>query len=331
MHELEISSVEKATIIARDSQGQEYRVDVDEASLARLKRNHSSENATKASPREIQTLLRSGLSVAEVSAMTGASDEQIDRYAGPVLAEREYVITTAQTLPAFSHVETSEDASLFGDIVTERLEIVDARDRDWTAWKNEEGRWFLKLTFRVSGLDRDARWIFDGKRQTVTPQNDEAKLLSTAGTFTPAASPSLRAVPDRVELSNDAARAPGIESSIVELETPGSVTPLLVDVETDSVVNSVDTIDLLEALRRRRSQSDDAPAWLRDDVSARTAPIDELFEDSLDIPLDDSTTEDFTSQPVFPLSNTGGHKRNRPTMPKWNDIVSETKSDDDLI
>jgi hypothetical protein len=322
MHELEISSVERATIIAHDSEGQEYRVSVDEASLARLKRNQTNESASKVSPREIQALLRSGLSSAEVSAMTGATDEQIDRYATPVLAEREYVITTAQTLPAFGHVETSDDPSLFGEIVAERLEIVDARDREWTAWKSEEGRWFLKLTFSVAGVERDARWIFDGKRHSVTPQNDEAKLLSTAGSFNPPASPTLRAVPDRVEVS---------ESSIVELETPGESTPLLVDVETESVVSSVDTIDLLEALRRRRSQSDDAPAWLRDDVAARTAPVDELFEDSLDIPFDHASTEDFSSQPVFPLSSTGGHKRNRPTMPKWNEIVSETKSDDDLI
>jgi hypothetical protein len=66
MPDLEISAVDKMTIVALDESGTEYRVTVDEATLARLKRSATSASEARVSPREIQTLLRSGLSNAEV-------------------------------------------------------------------------------------------------------------------------------------------------------------------------------------------------------------------------------------------------------------------------
>ena len=329
MPDLEISAVDKMTIVALDESGTEYRVTVDEATLARLKRSATSGSEARVSPREIQTLLRSGLSNAEVGHMTGATQDQVEKYAGPILAEREYVVTTAQTLPAFAHVETSSDESLFGEIITERLDSVDARERAWTAWKDDDGRWILKLTFTVSGVERDARWNFDAKRAHALPVNDEANKLSTPGTFENSFAPTLRAVPEQASV--DALRTTTSEIPVPEV-TDGSTTTSVFVEETEAVITSIDPENVLEALRKRRNSSEDAPAWLREDVSARTAPVEELFQDSLDINIDDTDeNEQLSSAPVFPLSSTGGHKRNRPQMPKWNDIVSETKSDDDLI
>jgi hypothetical protein len=330
MPDLEITTVEKTTIVAVDDSGQEFHIHVDETSLARLKRAATAASAVRVSPREIQALLRSGLSHAEVSAMTGASDEQLERYAGPVLAEREYVVTTAQTLPAFAHIETTSDDTTFGTIIAERLDSVEARERGWTSWKDDEGRWILKLTFSISGTERDARWIFDPKRAHVLPFNDEANKLSTPGTFETANIPALRAVPERLDVA--LAQSEAVENPVPEVVEAGQATSVLIEDTSDAIVTNIDSEDLLEALRRRRNSSEDAPAWLREDVSARTAPVDELFLDSLEFTVDDEADEaPSTSGPIYPLSSTGGHKRNRPTMPKWNDIVSETKSDDDLI
>jgi hypothetical protein len=213
MHELEISSIEKSAIIAVDESGAQYRVEVDETSLARLKRFATASNAQRVSPKEIQSLLRSGLSNDEVMALTGASPEQIERYATPVLAEREYVITTSQTLPAFGHVETTHDAITFGELVAERLELAEVRNREWTAWKSEDGKWMLKLSFTASGVDRDARWVFDGKRATVIPANTEAERLSAAGSFEVPSTPSLRVVPDHISVENCPAPRPKKQSS----------------------------------------------------------------------------------------------------------------------
>ncbi len=331
MNELHVSSVDANIIIAVDSEGEEFRLPVDEATLARLKRNTSSDSTPKASPREIQTHLRAGLSPIEVSALIGATSEQIERYAAPILAEREYVISTAQTLPAFLHVESTGDQTLFGPLIDERLGFVDARDMTWTAWKNEGGEWILKLTFMASGAERDARWVFDAKRQSVTPHNDEAARLSHPGTFDSSALvPSLRAVTGSIPIVSIA----DSEVPTQAFEEEPDPAPLFVERQEPSVAPaSNNTANLLEALRKRRRESDSAPAWLRDDISARTAPVEEIFQDSLDLPsglLDSSEVEQTDSGAVFPL-NTGSHKRNRPAMPSWDEIVSETKSEDDLL
>ncbi len=332
MNELHVSSVDANTIIAVDGEGEEFRVPVDEATLARLKRNTSSESGPRVSPREIQTQLRSGLSAAEVSALTGASLEQIERYAAPILAEREYVVTAAQTFPAFSHIEHTQDATLFGELIDERLALVDAREVSWTAWKNDGGEWILKLTFVSSGAERDARWTFDGKRQSVNPHNDEAARLSHAGTFdTSALVPSLRAVTGSIPIVSET------PATAVLFDIDEGAEILTDSVATDSSAgeegHTGSTEDLLEALRRRRRESESAPAWLREDVAARTAPVEEIFQDSLDVSdglFDSAEFDQSDSGSVFPL-NTSSHKRNRPAMPSWEEIVSETKSDDDLL
>ncbi|MBK5238514.1 MAG: hypothetical protein JJE28_05310, partial [Actinomycetales bacterium] len=86
------------------------------------------------------------------------------------------------------------------------------------------------------------------------------------------------------------------------------------------------TADLLEALRRRRGESDVTPAWLRE----------ELTNSDVQGPLDPDH-EDTTPQPLFtePITRdaaqrTGSHaRRERTSMPSWDEIVFGTRSDDD--
>lgn len=328
VQDLSISSVENSTIHALNDEGVEFRIHVDEASLARLKKT-SSRSDVRLSPREIQTYLRSGLSVAEVAAMTGATLEHVERYAGPIVAERDYVITTAQSSSAFAHVASSEDTTTFGALIISRLEIAEARDSAWTAWKNDAGTWVIKLTFTVGAIERDARWEFDAKRTALTALNDEAVRLSSAGAFDVPVAPTLRAVDIAVEVTDL------VDDTIIVEEVIVLDTEQLINVEP----SAPDPEDVLAALRRRRRESEAAPAWLKEDVSSRTAPVEGLIEDSVDISLESFDTEDGVetpdssapSGPVYPTSTTGGHRRNRAAMPSWDEIMQDTHSDDDLI
>lgn len=314
MRELIVSGVENSTVVAVNDEGVEYRVPIDDATLARLRRSGST-SEVRVSPKEIQAQLRLGLSTAEVAALTGATVEHIERYAGPIVAERDYIVSTAQSTPAFASNDFTEEETSFGDLIISRLELVDARQSTWTAWKNESGVWIVKLTFTVSDIERDARWEFDPKRAHLAPHNDEATRLSTAGQYEVPNAPGLRAV----------SRPVAVE------DLPASELPPLPSEEPAAPAAE----DVLDALRRRRRESDDAPAWLKEDMSARTAPVEEIFEDSLDIPLDNFDNDGFVDEPglgeVFPLSNTGSQKRKRSAMPSWTDIVSDTHTDDDLI
>lgn len=322
VQDLIISSVDNSTVVAVNDDGVEFRIPIDEATLARLKRTAAA-NEVRVSPRDIQAQLRLGLSTAEVAALTGATVEHVERYAGPIVAERDYVVSTAQATPAFEHIDTAEDSTSFGDLIASRLELVDARNVMWTAWKNEDGVWVVKLTFSVADIERDARWEFDLKRSHIAPASDEAQRLSASGTFEPVGVPALRAV-DRPALVEVLTEIAPVEDATL---TASDLPPLD---EIDMTAPAAE--DVLDALRRRRRESEDAPAWLRDDVSARTAPVAEIFEDSLDIPLDNFETDGLDDDlHVFPTSDTGGHKRKRPAMPSWNDIVSDTRADDELI
>ena len=317
MQELSISGVENSTVVAVNDDGDEFRVPIDEATLARLRRSNSS-SEVRVSPRDIQAQLRQGLSTSEVAALTGATVEHIERYAGPIVAERDYIVTTAQATPAFASNDFTEEETSFGSLILSRLDIVEARNSAWTAWKDESGTWIVKLTFTVSDVERDARWEFDPKRSHLAASNDEARRLSSAGEFEVQGATALRAV----------SRPVAVE------DLPASELPPLVDVDAEPPA----TEDILEALRRRRRQNEDAPTWLKEDMSARTAPVEELFEDSLDIPLDNFENDGFddnqdlgASGEVFPMSNTGSQRRKRSAMPSWNEIVSDTHTDDDLI
>ena len=71
-------------------------------------------------PREIQARIRGGESLEEVAQAAGVSVEQIDAYAGPVLAEREHAATLARTSQVRRHRESGVQR-LLGEVVADAL------------------------------------------------------------------------------------------------------------------------------------------------------------------------------------------------------------------
>ena len=63
------------------------------------------------SPRDIQTHIRAGLSADEVAALLGARVEDVARFEGPVLAEREHVVGQALAVPVLLGAELEPDVA----------------------------------------------------------------------------------------------------------------------------------------------------------------------------------------------------------------------------
>jgi hypothetical protein len=84
------------------------------------------------------------------------------------------------------------------------------------------------------------------------------------------------------------------------------------------------TADLMAALRKRRSENQDAPSWLAEAASAE-APSSKRPGS-----ITDELAEMQNTQPVK-RSRTGSTRRQRAQMPTWDEIVFGTKVDDDLI
>lgn len=128
------------------------------------------------SPREIQTRIRRGESPQSVADSAGVPLEQIDGFAGPVLAEREFMCEQARkTTIRRKHVGGT--GILLGTLVTENISTRGGvpEDAAWDAWRREDGRWNVVVTPRDSAYP--ATFLFDVKSRYVVPADEFAHDL----------------------------------------------------------------------------------------------------------------------------------------------------------
>lgn len=361
MRELKIVDVDNSTLIVVHPDGEEFRVSVDAASLARLRGARSGNESVRVSPKDVQAHIRAGMSADEVAALTGASLDFISRFEGPVLAEREFIINAALAIQtqATVNLDTGETSSAFGALIHSRLQELAATTVRWASWKEPDGSWVVKLEFVASDIDHDARWAFEPRKHALSPLNSDAATLSHRGDLSTGIIPRLRAVGvgearvsaadsgrdamDSRDLTNGSladglAKVSHLEFAVTsqEFTYETNVFVGIADLSSDNVpqarlTNAVETgtsptADLLEALRRRRGESDVTPAWLRDELSAAASQE-----------LDVSGLQDTTPQPLFTdtpvregTQRTGSHtRRERTSLPSWDEIVFGTRSDED--
>ncbi len=332
MREMKVIDVDGTDLIVANPEGEEFRVPVDETSLRRLRHSRISDEGPRVSPKDIQAHLRSGLSTEEISALTGATSEYIQRFESPVLAEREYILNSAFSVPTQDSVmtDTGSLSSSFGTVITQRLTGLAATAQRWATWKEESGSWIIKLEFTAHDIEHDARWSFDSRKKTLTPVNSDASTLSQKGELSTGLIPKLRAVTtDTVAPLTNVEDAPAAQPL-------SAVQPA----QAEETQEHSPTADLLEALRKRRNQRESTPAWLKEEVSAATE-VDSISVDedtiiggvTVDIDAHIEFTEPFNVQSVNDDENPQDSKQvsrtNRPAMPSWDDIVFGTRSDDD--
>lgn len=344
MQDLRVIGVENGSLLVADDDGTRYRIDVDEVLHAGLRPTvNEVSSAHKLAPREIQAHIRSGMSAEDVAAITGVPLENIQRFEGPILAEREYVVETALSVPVHTALETDPLASgaTFGSVIRERLTDLDALGERWASWKELGAGWIVKLSFTANQIDHDARWRFDPKKLALDPMNNEAITLSQQGESTGVLIPRLRAVhpderqPDATRFDSgafDLSEASAPDASSRHEPAPMASTAPLPEIATE--MNQ--TADLLEALRRRRGEreaanfEDEAPTVSPSHPSTGTIRI-------VSVPLDDTTAMDdddpegkrkTAPQPTLPQA--GKSRKGRQAMPSWDEIVFGARPDDDL-
>jgi hypothetical protein len=351
MEELKVIGVEDGALLVASDEGTRFRLAIDEVMQSRLRQTSPAAGTErKLAPRDIQTHIRSGMSAEDVAAVTGAPLEYIQRFEGPVLAEREYVIESALNVAVHTAVETDPLAggATFGAVLRSRLAEMGAIGERWASWKETGGGWIVKLTFVAEQIERDARWSFDPKKSALAPLNGEAVSLSQQGDLPANLLPRLRAVP-LDELADagrfdsgafqtsqgDTGEATVIEAvsmvSIVEFDS--GLHSASHDSELDAApVGHHQTADLLEALRRRRGERD--PMDLEQEESMAAHPstgtvrlIDIPLETATDIPVvSKGTPSAGATRETGPL----GKRKGRATMPSWDEIVFGARPDDDL-
>jgi hypothetical protein len=350
MQELRVVAVEDGALVAVAGDGSRYRVEVDEVQIAQLRRARgaAAPAGRKVAPREIQAHIRAGMSAQDVATLTGAELDYVERFEGPVLAEREYIVESALNVAVRTAGDTDPaSGSSFGSVIRTRLADGGAQDERWAAWKDAETGWTVKLTFEAGAVEHDARWTFDPRTAALSPLNAEAVSLSQQGEMPPSLIPRLRAVDlgERQETGRFDSGAFRIEEG--DLDGPLIAAPRS---RAEDAVPMNQTADLLEALRRRRGERDSRPfapepepeqepepraairlvdvplAGLEDDSAIDLLDEAPADDDGIDIALAEDEQEPAPRQEGTAQA---GARRSRAAMPSWDEIVFGARTSDD--
>lgn len=354
MEQLKVIGIEEGVLVLATESGDRFSLAVDESLRAQLRRQQraTEPRAARPSPREIQTHIRAGLPAEQVAELLNIRIEDVARYEGPVLAEREHVVGQALAVPVLIGGELDPDAQpTFGNAVRSKLAEAGATGERWSSWREEATGWVVKLEFTANDVDHDARWAFDPRRSTLSPQNSDAVQLSRQGSLPEGLIPRLRALdaqpvkdssrfdsgafgPRRLpepetETEVDAAPAPETNGEQVVRDSSAAQEAAM-NRAPDATSTSPETADLLEALRRRRGQREPMPE--EGATPASHAPV-ALF-DALE-PDDSPRGEQPSQASEQPSAERGGdqpadngRRKGRTSMPSWDEIVFGARTED---
>lgn len=344
MEQLKVIGIEDGVLVLATESGDRFSLAVDETLRAHLRRTsrEPEARAVRASPRDIQAQIRAGLSAEEVASLLGIRTEDVARYEGPVLAEREHIVGQALAVPVLISGELDpESQPTFGSAVRAKLAEAGAVGERWTSWREQTG-WVVKLEFTASDVEHDARWSFDPRRSTLSPQNADATQLSRQGSLPEGLIPRLRAldsanVKDASRFDSGAfgpRRLPEADIDAPDVREPASpaVQQAAIKRAPAQGVTSTETADLLEALRRRRGQREAMPGE-GDSASPQSASSPVALFDALEPGYDDAEAgadeagDDEASAPE-PAPSENGRRKGRMSMPSWDEIVFGARTED---
>lgn len=194
MDELRVVRREDQSLIVAGEDGVEHRLIVDSSVFAELRHLHrQAAGGSRINPREIQALVRAGRTRGEIAELTGADENDIERYEEPVLAERRFVLQNAQAVPV--RTSPSEQAEQqFGSVIAERLIGLGARGVEWSSWRDEDAGWMIGLDFESHDVAHHAVWAFEHRKGVLSPLTPDAETLSRQGEVGDRLIPKLRAV-----------------------------------------------------------------------------------------------------------------------------------------
>lgn len=250
--------------------GAQYRLPITDALRAAVRRDRPQLEHLRSTaagflpPREIQSKVRAGMTAEEIATSAGITVEQVRRYEGPVLAEREFIAQQA----AATRVGRDSSSPTLGDLVTDRLAArgVDTTALAWDAARPDGHGWIVSVGFEVGGQDRLARWTFDHSAHALHALEDEARWLSETEIAD-------EPIPRR--------HLAAVRSTVFDVEADGSIRPVLdaVDARHPSEPTTAPSAEELAATALEETSS------LLDDLRGRRGvrqQVDLQDDDDLD-------------------------------------------------
>jgi len=128
--------------------------------------------------KELQARLRAGSSIEDLAREANWSYDKVERFAGPILQERAYILSVANSVVIKN--AGSRDAQTFSEVVTNRLAAngVSADSLNWNTHRRDDGQWVLRLNYPTSANygdgSGDAVWFFDMSKRLIVAEDDGA-------------------------------------------------------------------------------------------------------------------------------------------------------------
>ena len=197
------------------------------------------------SVKEIQRRLRAGDSFEQIARDGQITVDKVERFSGPIMQEREYILDRARELVMRKDVHRIE--MTFRDVVLAKLAPrgVDTDEVSWNTWRLADGTWHIELHYPNRDGNGVATWNFDLSRRALGATDDNgAWLIDEDAPARPASTGIIHsepAHPSRIETPRlDTPRVADVFEPVVE-EKPE--TPRLAVIrETPSAADSQDGI-----------------------------------------------------------------------------------------
>jgi DUF3071 family protein len=137
------------------------------------------EVASVLSPKEIQARIRAGASIEQVAESASVDISRVERFAHPVLLER----SRAAELATAAHPVLPDGPSVLTLLETVTAALIarglNPDSTNWDAWRNEDGRWTVQLSWQAGHSENAAHFRFTPGAHggTVTAFDDAASEL----------------------------------------------------------------------------------------------------------------------------------------------------------
>ena len=165
-----------------DAQGSEFTVRISDTLRAtvnqpRLTAVDTSNDAENMSVKEIQRRLRSGQSMDTIARDGSISVDKVERFAGPILQERVYILDQAFLL--LIRKDSVREQETFLEVVTSRLAPrgVDSDSLSWNSWRLDDGTWTIDLSYPNRDGQGNATWNFDLNRKLIVATNENGRWM----------------------------------------------------------------------------------------------------------------------------------------------------------
>ena len=284
-------------------------------------------------PREIQAEIRLGTTVAELVDRTGADEDQVAKYAAPILTELKHIVTLARNIRLSLAGDRFTDPTQieFGTVMDERLANNRATDISWVSKKTVEGVWLVSAQYKIDSEPGIATWSFEPKALSLVPENQSALLLSNASPLSLIESTPKIKTEQVMHPTVSAAQPETLEEETQPVTTGLSVVPELIE-EVPAEQNQTEVISIVETETRatfhvvdgvqEEFESEEIYSQEREDVGEE--PFEEETAVTESFIIEETTVEPVT-EPEAPVVQAPPTQ----STSRWAEVLFGTKDEED--